>query len=190
MKIKTCKECGQPKPITEYYVNKHGWVYAKCKTCKLESDKRRGLVVDRDQKHKNATQQRRWRRTNPEAEKGYDANKRARRAGVPGILTKIDVERVWEKWGGMCWVCGIRADQLDHFRPINKDAGGTNEPNNIRPICSSCKHKRSYTWFGAEKAELEAKMIKEIQVMVRGSGIPYAPNSCSQSKSTTKGKTQ
>lgn len=30
---KTCKECKQDKPLSDYYVNKSGWYVPKCKPC-------------------------------------------------------------------------------------------------------------------------------------------------------------
>ena len=84
-------------------------------------------------------------------------------------LCEQDVADCWEKWNGMCWVCGMDADQMDHFRPINSGAGGTNTPDNIRPICKECNQKRDHGWHGEQIAVREAAMLKQIKELIHGS---------------------
>jgi 5-methylcytosine-specific restriction endonuclease McrA len=39
-----------------------------------------------------------------------------------------------------CYVCHGRADCVDHLLP--RSMGGSNHPNNLKAICSSCNSKR------------------------------------------------
>lgn len=170
MKTKLCKSCQKTKPLSDFYVRKSdGWVFARCKTCYLQADKRRGPNADPKHRKHDSKRKRDWRKKHPEYDRAQFANRRARRFNADGQLTPQQVKDVWAEWNGVCWVCGRNATQLDHFQPINKKSGGTNTPDNIRPICSECNHKRSYIWYGYEKAEAEAKMIKQIQDMLHGS---------------------
>jgi 5-methylcytosine-specific restriction endonuclease McrA len=63
--------------------------------------------------------------------------------------------------------CGYDATQLDHYRPINKDAGGTNTADNVRPACKDCNHKRSHRWHGEELATREAEMLKQLKELLK-----------------------
>ena len=69
-------------------------------------------------------------------------------------------------WDGKCWTCGCIATQLDHVRPINRKAGGTNTADNIRPICQECNQKRSHGWHGDAIAEQEASLLKQIKEVI------------------------
>ena len=182
MKTKKCKTCGQDKPISEYYTKNTGWVFTQCKRCYLDSDKRYGSQADpkvRDAyRRKDRKRKAKWRKMNPEFDRAQQSNRRARRQGSSGVLTADDVAAVWTQWKGLCWVCGASADELDHFRPMNNGAGGTNTPDNIRPICASCNHKRDHGRHGVDAAMREAEMLREIQQMLR-SCKPSSGTSCS-----------
>ncbi|HUS59432.1 MAG TPA: HNH endonuclease signature motif containing protein, partial [Planctomycetota bacterium] len=91
------------------------------------------------------------------------ANTRAKQLELEGCIAQEDVLAVWKKWDGRCWVCGDVAEELDHFRPINPEAGGTNTADNIRPICRDCNHKRSHRWHGKAKAMKEATLLKQLK---------------------------
>ncbi len=174
MKTKICKSCGAEKAISDYYVRKDGWVFSRCKQCYLSSDKRRGDFADHQHKEHARKQKAAWRSKRPEYDRAQKANSRASKMGVDGVLTPAQVRAVWDRWNGGCWICGQTANQLDHFRPLNKRAGGTNTPDNVRPICNSCNHKRDHGWHGEEVAIKEADMLRAIQEMLRGSGTASA----------------
>ena len=40
-----------------------------------------------------------------------------------------------------CAICGGKADQIDHIKPISR--GGTNDRENLQPICKACNSKKS-----------------------------------------------
>ena len=169
MKKKTCRKCGHDKHESDFYFTR-GRPRAICKACWLKGDKRRqeGVPPEVRAKHLAGERQRvkSWREKFPEYRKSQEANQRAARLGAMGRITPSDVLAAWQKWHGKCWVCGDHATQLDHVRPINKQAGGTNTADNIRPICGECNHKRSRLWFGMNKAEQEAVLLKEIKSML------------------------
>ena len=171
---KICRSCGCEKAISDYYVRKDGWVFARCKQCYLSGDKRRGEFADQSHKERARKQKAAWRSNRPEYDLAQKANSRASKMGVNGTLTAEQVKTVWDKWNGCCWICGQEANQLDHFRPLNKRAGGTNTQENVRPSCNSCNHKRDHEWRGEEIALKEAEMLRAIQEMLRGSGTASA----------------
>ena len=171
---KICKSCGAEKVISDYYVRKDGWVFSRCKQCYLSGDKRRGEFADHQHKEHARKQKAAWRSNRPEYDRAQKANSRASKMGVDGVLAPDQIKAVWDRWNGCCWICGHQANQLDHFRPLNKRAGGTNTPDNVRPICNSCNQKRDHGWHGEEIAIKEAEMLRAIQEMLRDSGTASA----------------
>jgi 5-methylcytosine-specific restriction endonuclease McrA len=113
-----------------------------------------------------------WRRNNPFFRKSMQVNARARKRGITGRVYAADIAECWAKWGGLCWVCGDEASELDHFRPVGRGAGGTNTPDNLRPICRECNHKRSQQWRGNAMAEQEANLLKQIKILLHGKHTP------------------
>jgi len=177
--MKTCKRCEVKKPEDEFYRSK--WIKDKsrregdgwrniCKACSLElrQERRKGWSKEKLARHKKKQQAyvRAWEKRNPVSVKARFANSHAKRAGARGRLTIAQVLDCWEEWGGKCWVCGFDADQLDHFRPINCGAGGTNTRDNIRPICKDCNWKRTHEWHGEDFAEQEAALLKQMKVLL------------------------
>ena len=110
---------------------------------------------------------RKWRKNNPISAKASYANSHAKHIGAIGVLTMEEVRVVWDQYGGNCWVCGDPANQLDHVIPLNKRGGGTNTPDNIRPICNECNQKRSHKWHGEDLANKEAELLKQIKQLFR-----------------------
>jgi len=93
MKDKTCKTCGQEKPLTEFYAHptcKDGHL-SRCKTCIKESYK--------------ARYKERGKATPPHAVLYYNAKGRAARKGIPFSLSKDDLEK--RLGGGKCEVSGL-----------------------------------------------------------------------------------
>lgn len=71
------------------------------------------------------------------------------------LIPKTPQERMRTRWNGMkkrmkpliivrygsnCVSCGIIADSIDHVVPISK--GGTNDIENLRPMCRSCNSRK------------------------------------------------
>lgn len=70
-------------------------------------------------------------------------NARARRMGIPGTITGVDVHLHCTSQRGLCWWCGnpYGVDwQLDHRIPLTR--GGTNWPRNTCITCRSCNNQK------------------------------------------------
>ena len=107
-----------------------------------------------------------YRDSHPHALRAKWANQRAKKLRAAGTLTQADVVTAWDLWRGLCWVCGCTADSLDHYRPINEKSGGTNTPDNIRPICRECNQKRSHRWHGETVAAKEARLLRQLKKLL------------------------
>jgi 5-methylcytosine-specific restriction endonuclease McrA len=47
-----------------------------------------------------------------------------------------------------CWICGGRAEEIDHVKPIAK--GGIHILSNLRPICRFCNRSKGSKWRNEE----------------------------------------
>ena len=59
-------------------------------------------------------------------------------------ICELDVAPDWGDWEtdwNMCWCCGHRTPRLQKCHIIPKSLGGTNNPENIVPLCSQCHDK-------------------------------------------------
>jgi len=117
---------------------------------------------------KRVKQVKAWNKNNPAYQKAAKANLHAKRVGAKGKVSGKDVIGVWDKYGDRCWCCGHKATEIDHYRPINKESGGTNTADNLRPICRECNQKRSHFWHGDEIANKEAELLKQIKNLIHG----------------------
>jgi 5-methylcytosine-specific restriction endonuclease McrA len=84
---------------------------------------------------------RRWRAKDPERHRLEKMQTAARRRGAPGAATAAQISARIAMWGGKCWICGKKADSIDHVIPVSR--GGTNWPANLRPACMGCNRKKS-----------------------------------------------
>jgi len=178
--MKTCTKCGQTKPLGDFHRSqsrKDGKRYGDgrrsiCKACSGRYDKAmRASWTDAQRKavvQRNAEYLSRWLKDKPWYKKAAAANLHAKRVGAIGVLTRDEVGSVWESWNGRCWVCGCEASEVDHYRPINGNGGGTNTADNIRPICRECNQKRSHEWHGETIAEREASLLRQIKELLHG----------------------
>jgi len=66
---------------------------------------------------------------------------RARRAAAPGSFTAAEWKAVCEQYGSVCLCCKEAAPlTVDHVVPISK--GGTNDADNLQPLCLPCNLKK------------------------------------------------
>ena len=174
--MKRCKQCGKSKPYDAYF--KSGFLAdgktrkgdgrrCVCKACVAEARRKRMAAWSEGEREVARNRSAQWRERKPHHYRAHHANLQAKRRGANGVVTAEDVHNAWERWGGKCWICVDDATQVDHFRPINKQAGGTNTADNIRPICADCNHKRSHRWHGADLAEREATLLKQIKELLK-----------------------
>ncbi len=101
-----------------------------------------------------------WRNANRERVREYDAKyraehrekereienrRRARRVHQSiGSISSEQIEGKWAYWGGLCWMCGARATETDHVKPLAK--GGAHLLCNLRPICKPCNSRKKAHW--------------------------------------------
>jgi len=72
-------------------------------------------------------------------------NTRARRLGIPGMLTDDDWNSALETHNNVCAICGATENlTLDHIKPVSKQ--GTNTGDNIQPLCKSCNSRKKDKW--------------------------------------------
>lgn len=50
-----------------------------------------------------------------------------------------------------CWICEMQATAWDHVQP--RSAGGSNAPDNLRPICTLCNSIKGRRWRGPDQIE-------------------------------------
>jgi 5-methylcytosine-specific restriction endonuclease McrA len=51
---------------------------------------------------------------------------------------------ILERDSYVCWMCGKRADQVDHLIP--PWAGGSDEPENLAAACGSCNNRKHHRY--------------------------------------------
>jgi len=179
--MRKCNKCGKTKadnafspsqPSGKQGGRKGDGLRRVCKDCtaKQQRDYIANLpATKRDAiRRKRVGQVKEWNRNNPAYQKAAKANLHARRVGAKGKVSGKDVLAVWEMYGNQCWCCGQAATEIDHYRPINKAAGGTNTKDNLRPICRECNQKRSHFWHGDEVAVKEAGLLKQLKELLHG----------------------
>ena len=180
MRPKQCSKCHADKPLSAF--GPSDWNKARtkrqgdgrrmeCKACQQERKRQsRSRWTPERTKAASLRQQeiaRQWDAAHPHNVRARHANLQCKRRGATGTVTEADVRQVWERWQGKCWVCGHPATEVDHFIPVNMQAGGTNTADNIRPICRECNQKRSHKWHGAEIAEKEAALLRQLKELLQ-----------------------
>src|SRR5258706_5541068 len=151
--MKTCKECGETKPLNEFYRNKTqtDGVQTYCKICEsaMEKDKYISNKVKIDERNKEwyyanksakYKQQRAWNANNKEKLIGYWVNRRALKAGAEGYFNEKDIINLYNEQNGTCAYCRVNLSEtgyhIDHIQPLSK--GGSNWPDNLALACPHC----------------------------------------------------
>lgn len=97
--MKTCKDCGQPKPLTEFWFSHHRYPYSYCKDC---------------YRLRNKLYARRWRAAYPEK---YNKAVERIRFSKYG-MTQQEYLQLWKRQKGVCALCGIELGRgricIDH----------------------------------------------------------------------------
>lgn len=164
---KTCSNCLEEKPYTEFYVankieSRDGY-RTWCKSCMREySRKHRKANPDRVKENNKRFREGNpdygkeymaiWHAENEEHEKKYYEEKgrqisaqsqRRRRASKRLVeITLSDEEWMVILWHaeGRCFYCGDPWEEMDHFIPISK--GGTHSKENVVPACQFCNRSK------------------------------------------------
>jgi 5-methylcytosine-specific restriction endonuclease McrA len=83
-----------------------------------------------------------YRKRNPN--KVLDSSSLRRARINKGKIIRFTAKQLKERlsvYGGKCWMCGSKADQIDHVLPLAK--GGPHILSNLRPACGPCNRKKS-----------------------------------------------
>ncbi len=171
MNEKLCKDCGESKPLSEYY--KHlrmadGHLNS-CKDCR--KGYQRSRPYDKEyERRRNQTEKRkdfpsanlkRWRRENPQEMAVQLARRRARKLDAEGDLTVEEFEALCEKYGDVCLRCGARDSLLapDHVVPLS--LGGSNLTRNIQPLCGNCNSWKNVKVIDYRSDKLSGDEVNE-----------------------------
>jgi hypothetical protein len=132
-----CGVCGETKDISLFPANKitkRGgiWRDFTCKSCHNQAHmayEKRRLATD-----EGFRQQR----------KVLGNNTLAKRRGASGKLRAKEWTEVKAKYGNKCLRCGKQEPEIkltvDHVLPLAK--GGTNDKDNVQPLCKSCNSRK------------------------------------------------
>ena len=93
-----------------------------------------------------------YREANPEICHAASLRRRALKSNAPGYATAKQIRARRNYYGGLCYICGIPSEAIDHVKPLAK--GGANWPCNLRPICTSCNSSKHDQWpFDIKQAQ-------------------------------------
>lgn len=87
---------------------------------------------------------RRWYAANRLRAIATQANRRARKAGVAGVVTAEQLLARLLYFGNRCYLCAGQPNGFDHVKPLT--AGGPNFASNLRPVCGSCNSHKGHSW--------------------------------------------
>lgn len=154
-----CKECNRAESREWYRQNRDEWkehsnqYYAenrkeriayKRRYHKQNVDAHRAYMKKYYRKNKEAAKiaRRRWAKRNPVKRRAISQRYTARKNGAPGRgVTAEDIERILERDGHQCLVCGAIEDlEMDHIIPLSR--GGAHDPSNLQTLCRSCNSSK------------------------------------------------
>lgn len=136
---KYCVDC---KPVVERRKAN------ELQNAKYDPEKRRELYLRRRereleyarlQRERNPDYHREWRVKNPLAHASHEAKRRAQKYTTQ--VEDIDIEFVYERDSGICWICEHSVDKanvhLEHIIPLSR--GGSHTHDNVsvsHPVCN------------------------------------------------------
>lgn len=86
-----------------------------------------------------------WRKDNPDLYRDGWRKGRFRKHGNPGSHTTAQWRELCDRFGNQCLACGAtnRPLQRDHIIPVA--LGGSDDIENIQPLCASCNRRKQRT---------------------------------------------
>ena len=111
-----------------------------------------GKIAASDKKYRlahiadRAAYNRAYSLANRDKNRSKAARHKARKLKASGYdyTTTEMVHARWEMFGNLCYLCGDRAEQTDHVKPLAR--GGAHWPCNLRPICKKCNAGKRDKW--------------------------------------------
>lgn len=156
--MKTCKDCGVEKPLSEFYKHpgmKDGRLNS-CKVCKVAASRsqsrREGYHKEYYQanKHnwagygsveKKRASSRAWKKNNPDKVAEGNRKRRAMKLMVNENFTSADERTVRQLFSNKCLCCGATENlAIDHMYPLSK--GHALELDNAVLLCGSCNSSK------------------------------------------------
>jgi 5-methylcytosine-specific restriction endonuclease McrA len=139
--VKACTHCGGMKPLSEFYaVKATGKLHSWCKPCVVAS------TNTPESRRRNTERNRRFRLENPYTWRAGQLNRKAKRHGIPGAVTKGELEVKWHDLQGRCHLKGPEclgdATEWDHGVPVTR-YGSSGEIWNLWPACRSCNARKN-----------------------------------------------
>jgi 5-methylcytosine-specific restriction endonuclease McrA len=95
-----------------------------------------------------------WGKENPDSRNAITQNYRARKRGLVGVHTSVDINTILEAQNHHCYYCGepLESYHVDHKQPVTR--GGSNWPDNLCCTCAHCNHSKA----NKTEAEYRARM--------------------------------
>lgn len=167
---KTCTKCNIELDIDCFNKNKTGLYgyFSQCKKCvgmlaikrrldnpkKYKENRKKTYLKNRENNIKKAVEwgknnvdkrniaKRKWRDKNKEKTNHYTKQYIYRKKGATGKHTINEWKELCDMFGNVC-LCCLKKEKLtkDHIIPLTK--GGTDNIENIQPLCVSCNSKKS-----------------------------------------------
>jgi 5-methylcytosine-specific restriction endonuclease McrA len=85
-----------------------------------------------------------WKKDNPDKQRFMEKRRRARKKNAPGSHTYAQWLQLKKEYGNMCVYCQRREPDIkltqDHIIPLSK--GGSDDIENIQPLCFSCNSSK------------------------------------------------
>lgn len=148
MTSKTCRVCGEAKPLEEFNRDRSraDGHQNHCRGC--------ASVIGRQ-----------WREKNPDKLQAQRWLNRYRRRmkhyGHEPVVEEFTRDDVIARWGDGCWHCPDgEFEELDHF-PVSVRDGGSHTLDNVRPAC------RRSNLQGIKGAELRRELVAERNLIIR-----------------------
>ena len=175
--MKTCSTCKEVKPLTCFGKDKRSknGLRSQCKECekkyRINGEKNRDL----EKKHTHAKQYRdkhkdverarllKWKTENPEKRKEYRTrNKIKNRCRVLDYDKDITLEKLYNRDGGICALCGGRCDFNDFVFSGDTFIAGNKYPSidHIIPLSKNGGH----TWDNVQLAHKQCNSIKSNKI--------------------------
>lgn len=174
--VKQCSKCKIIKGKDEFYFDKNtnDGLFSWCKPC-CRHHRRKYNVSNKlymreyRKKHPNVLKEwraknkqrileydRKYRERKPEVHRDKERRRKLQKKKVSGNHTYKQWEDLLKRFDYRCFMCGKRGKLTrDHITPISK--GGSDDIENILPLCSSCnsqKGSQGIEWY-------KDKLIKE-----------------------------